>query len=304
MVEVITGENDFARLSYIDSLIKDFVKTNGEFALEKFDASQVEFSKLIEAVSTIPFLAKERMVIVHDLSANKLALDNIEQLIDSVSDENHLIIIERKFDKRLSLYKTLKKRTKIHEFGQLDERSLAKWLVEEAKLRGGLLKTNDADIIVRLVGTNQQLASNDLDKLIAYNSEITSETIELLVEPMPQELVFDLIDAAFNGDKAKALKLYARQRKQQVEPQAIMGLIIWQLNTLAVVKFNASEGESFIAREFGMKPYTVSKNMKLATRLSAAQVKDMLAKTLRLDVRLKSESIDADDAVQNFLLSI
>ena len=304
MILVLTGSNDFARSAELKKLTAGFVAEHGDFGLETIDAGDVEFGRLLESVSSLPFLAPRRMIMLLSPAANKALADDPGKLLDAVADTTDLIINERKFDKRLGLYKTLKKRAELREFTELDERGLAAWLVGEARARGGSLTMTDASYMVSRLGTNQMSLSNELDKLLLYEDKVTKASIDLLTEPLPGSSVFDLIDAAFAGNKRRVLELYQDQRKQAVEPQAIMGMIAWQVHVLAVVKFNESDGADEIARTAKLNPYVVRKTLNLTHNLSQKQVKDLVDRALALDVRLKSEMIDADDAVQHFLLTI
>lgn len=304
MVTVLTGTNDYVRLTALRKLTADFTAKHGDFGIEQIDASQTDFGRLLETVASLPFLASRRMVIVHDLNGNKLLSEQIEQFLDAVSDTTDLIVVERKFDKRLTLYKTLKKRTEFKEFNELDERGLTSWLVDEAKAKGGVLKPNDASYLVERAGTNQMGLSFELDKLLSYDQTVTKQSIDLLIEPLPRSSVFDLLDAAFSGNKERAMRLYEDQRKQQVEPQAIMGMIAWQVHILAVVKFNEKDSADTIAKSAKLNPYVVRKTMNVTRNLTQQQVRELVSQTLTLDVRLKSEMIDADDAVRHFLLTI
>jgi DNA polymerase III delta subunit len=48
----------------------------------------------------------------------------------------------------------------------------------------------------------------------------------------------------------------------------------------------------------------VRKTQNLTRNITQTEVKELISRALELDVRLKSENIDADDAVQHFLLTI
>lgn len=301
---VLTGSNDFARVGELKKLMAAFIKQYGDFGLEKIDAGDIEFGRLLESVASLPFLATRRMIVLSDPSANKSINEHIEQLLDATSDTTDLIITEAKFDKRSSLYKTLKKRTDFKDFTELDEHGLARWLIAEAKSRGGEMKASDASYLVQRVGLNQLGISNELDKLLSYGPIVTRETIDLLTEPLPRSSVFDLLDAAFAGNTKRALEIYKDQRKQQVEPQAIMGMIAWQMHIIAVVKVNEKLSVEEIASRAKLNPYVVRKTLGLTQRLSLKEVKELVHRALELDVRLKSEMIDADDAVQHFLITL
>jgi DNA polymerase-3 subunit delta len=303
MVIVLSGTNDYLRHVELKKLVSEFIKEHGDFGLEKIDASDIELGRLLENVASLPFLAGRRMIVLSNLGANKTILENIEQLLDAVADTTDLIVDERKFDKRLSAYKTLKKRVDFRELNEMDERGLASWLIAEAKTRGGSLSSNDASYLISRAGLNQMGLSNELDKLLSFDPKITRESIDELVEPLPQSSIFDLLDSAFSGNKRRTIELYEDQRKQQVEPQAIMGMIAWQLHIVAVVKSNEKDDADTIAREAKLNPYVVRKTLNITRNLTQKEVKALISRALDLDVRLKSENIDADDALQHFLLT-
>lgn len=304
MGRVLTGSNSFALKNELDRVITEFIKTYGDFGLERIEAGEVEFGRLLESVASLPFLAARRMIILSDPSASKSIIEHVDDLLDAVADTTDLIIVEAKFDKRLTLYKTLKKKATVKEFTELDERALPKWLVDEAKSRGGGLTMADATYLMQRVGASQMGLHNELDKLLTYQPVITRATIDLLTEPLPQSTVFELLEAAFSGNTRRALDLYQDQRKQQVEPQAIMGMLAWQVHILAVVKANEKLGADGIASAAKLNPFVVRKTMYLTSSQSLRDIKDLVKRVLDLDIRLKSEAIDADDAIQHLLLTL
>lgn len=304
MTIVLSGNNDFARHAELKRLVSEFVASYGEFGLEYANAGETELGRLLENVSSTPFLAPRRMIVLRDIGTNKSLAEHVEEFLAAVAETTDLLIEERKFDKRLNLYKTLKKNTDFREFNELDERGLQTWLVGEASSRGGQLQPADARVLIERAGTNQLALSNELDKLLAYDDKVTRAVINQLVEPLPQGSVFDLLDAAFAGNRQKAMQLYDDQRRQQVEAQAIMGMIAWQVHIIAVCKLNEQAGVETIAREAKLNPYVVRKSLAAAKQKNSQDVKELVHKALKLDVRLKSENIDADDAVRHFLLTI
>ena len=304
MVLVLTGSNSFALKNELNKITTEFVKAYGDFGLERIEGGTIEFGRLLENVASLPFLASRRMIILSDPSADKAINDHIDDLLLAVADTTDLIIVEAKFDKRLSLYKTLKKKATVKEFTELDEQALSKWLTDEAKTRGGGLTLQDASYIVQRLGNSQMGLSNELDKLLTYQPVINRAVIDLLTEPEPQSTVFDLLEAAFSGKTKRALEIYQEQRKQQVEPQAIMGMLAWQTHILAVVKANEKLGADGIASAAKLSPFVVRKTMYLTSSQSLRDIKDLVKRVLDLDIRLKSEAIDADDAIQHLIITL
>lgn len=304
MIVTITGANDFARKQELDLLVHDFLQAHDDMAIERLDGEDTSADRMQEAVSSLPFLTARKMVILREPGKQKAFAENIDTILKEVADTTDAIIFEPKLDKRLGYYKTLKKQTDFREFGELDSNGLAKWVAEYVKKQGGALQPADARLLIDRLGISQQLLKSELDKLLAYDDTITRESIELLVEPLPQSTVFELLDAAFQGKTARMLELYREQRALKVEPQAIIAMIAWQLHVLAVIKAAGQRGTDGIAKQAKLNPFVVRKSQALARNLTPDQVKQMVAELLDLDVKLKTVSIDADEALQLYLLDL
>jgi DNA polymerase III delta subunit len=225
-------------------------------------------------------------------------------LLEGVPEMTDLVIVEPKLDKRLSYYKTLKAKTDFREFKELDARGLATWAMSYIKGQGGSLAANDAKLLIDRVGVNQQLLQNELNKLLAYNEHITKDAILALTESLPQSTVFELLDAAFSGNTQRALELYREQRALRVEPQLIVGMLAWQLHILAIVKASGARSSNEIAQSARLSPYVVQKSQGLVRRLSMPRLAQMIAELLHIDIALKKSSIDADEALQLYLLRL
>ena len=154
------------------------------------------------------------------------------------------------------------------------------------------------------MGANQLLLSSELDKLLTFDPAITRETIDQLTEPAPQSSIFELLDAAFAGKTKRMVELYEQQRAQKVEPQQIMAMIAWQLHILAIVKTAGERNADQIAREASLNPFVVRKSMGITKNLNYKQLKDLVHRAYLLDIKLKSQTIDADEALQHFLLTV
>jgi DNA polymerase-3 subunit delta len=304
MIITLTGSNELLLRDELRRIVSEFTTTHGDFGLERLNAEETDFARIIESVQSLPFLADKRLVVLTSPLANKELADKIEKLLASVNDQTELVIVEPKFDKRSSLYKLLKKDTDFKELNDLDERGLSAWLIEQAKAQGGSLAASDANYLVQRVGTNQLKLSNELAKLLLYSPTISRATIDLLTEQLPQSTVFALLDAAFAGQTKKVLQLYQEQRRLKVEPQAILAMLGWQLHVLAVVKTAGERSVEAIAKEAKINPFVVRKTQTIAKRISLAELKKHIHTTLILDVRLKTELLDADEALQNLLLSL
>jgi DNA polymerase III subunit delta len=304
MVITLTGGNFYALKRRLDELVGGFVKEHGELALERIDAEEAEPRAVLDAVQSLPFLAARKMVLVRGAAANKEISGQIEQIIDSAGDTTDVVFYEPAIDKRGVYFKVLKSRTQLEEFNELDNRALAAWLVADAKKQGGELSLADANYLVERVGTNQEQLASELEKLLIYDSKISRGNIDLLTQKTPQSKVFDLLDAAFGGDKRKALELYEEQRAQKVEPQAIIAMIGWQLKLLALAKTGGQRSAQQIAGQAGLSPWPVQKAQNLARKIDDNKLRQMVAEALEIDEKGKSTAIDLDEALKTYIVTL
>ncbi len=304
MITTLTGANDFARTKALHKSVGAFVAEYGEFALERLDGEEASSEQMRAALESLPFLTPKKLVILREPSKQKAFTENVLDIFKAVTDTTDVIIVEPKLDKRQTYYKTLKKDTDFQDFPELDGNGLARWAAQYVKEQGGSLSQPDAKALIDRIGVNQQMAQNELDKLVAYHPAISAQTIDLLTERLPQSTVFELLDAAFSGKQERAMSLYKEQRALKVEPQAILAMLAWQLHILVLVKAGSPRPAEEIAKAAKLNPFVVRKSQGLTRSLSLTRLKQLVGELLNLDTRLKSTRVDADEAIQLFLITL
>lgn len=304
MVRVITGPNEFMAKQAYSQAINDFVKANSELALERIDCTDIELDGVVLAVSNLPFLEPKKMVVLKDLGHNKELAENIEKIVNSADSANEVLIFDLNIDRRSTYYKNLLKFASVNEHKELGERQLITWAQGFAKDIGGILSNNDAYYLVGRVGQNQLRLASEIEKLVAYEPTISRQSIDDLTEPTPQSKIFDLLDSAFAGNSQKALKIYDEQRLLKVEPQQIVGLMTWQLQAVAIVKYAKDRTDKQIASDSGLSPFAIQKSRRLASQISAQKLNKMVSDLAEIDYESKSSMLDADDALSHYIISI
>lgn len=304
MIVTLSGSNAFRLQAELQQRMQAFVAQYTDMGLERLDGEEASYDRMREALQSLPFLAAKKLVVLHSPSVNKQFVEHAEALLGDIADTTDVIIIEPKLDKRLSYAKYLQKKTTYIACDELDENGLSRWLADQAKAAGGSLSMADARQLVERVGANQQRLSTELDKLLLHNKTVSRQTIELLTDKTPQSTIFELLDAAFAGNPKKAMQLYEEQRDLRVEPQQIIAMLAWQLHVLAVVVAAGGRDPAAVAKDAKINPYVVRKTAGIARRVTAKEIRQLISQTLTLDVRLKSEGIDADEALRYLILAI
>ncbi len=304
MILTLVGNNSYSLGNDLKSAANDFIEKYGDLSIEQFEEHELNLDRLKESLLSPPFLSGKKLLILRQLSKNKEFNESFEQIFNQIPDSTDVILLEPKLDKRLKIYKLLNRKTDFRIYPELSENELKLWLVSETKERGGNINSNDAQYLISRIGLNQQLISNELDKLLLYDNNITHSTIELLTESTPQSTIFQLLEAAFNGKVKDVFSIYSEQRSLKIEPQNIIGMLTWQLNILALIKTAGERSLSLVASEAKLNPYVLSKSQVIARRLTLNQIKQSVFEILKLDVLSKSVNVDVDEALKNYLLEL
>jgi DNA polymerase III delta subunit len=304
MIITLSGSNDFLIENELKKITMGFSSNKDDYAIEQIDGAEADFDIILESISNLSFLSPAKLVILRRASSNRVFTDSLEEILNKIPDSTTLAIVEPNIDKRTSYYKLLKKITDFRNYDELDINGLAKWIVDLVKEKKGIISSSDARYLVELAGENQLKLSNEIDKLISFSSNISRENIDNLVDPIPQTTIFQLLDSAFSGDNKRIIKIYKDQKRQKIEPQQIIAMLAWQVHILAMIKASDSLSSSEIARETKVSPYVISKSMNIARNMSKAQVRDLNSSLLILDVKLKNQSVDSDEALLQLLLEI
>ncbi len=304
MVITITGDNRHQVRRAVASVVDEFTKAHGALVIERFEATDTPTEQILDAAGATSLLSPQKLIVIDDFETNKELTERTEELLQRLPDETTMLIIIGKLDKRLAFVKLLQKQTDFREFKQPAPQELPGWVIEAAKQKGGWIDRSTAQYLIDFVGTNQERLCNELDKLILFDPQITSANIDDLSEREPSSTVFELLDAGFGGRQEQALRLYDEQRRQQMEPLAIVSMIGWQLHILSLVKLASGKSASEIAKGAGIHPFVVQKSMSLARSMTLAKLKQLVRHAIRLETTMKSRTIDADDAVKHFLLSL
>ena len=304
MIITLSGDNSFLLNQELVKLAGEFETNHGDLAIQRIDAQEAEYYSIHEALTALPFLVEKKLTIIYNPSANKDLVENLENILTEIPETNEVIFFEPKFDKRLSCYKTLQKKTDFQEFKNIDTAKLNQWVVNYAKQQGAKISQSDAHYLLERIGANQMMLSNEIDKLSLYSNEINREVINLLTEPSLQSTTFQLLEAAFAKKTKKTIQLYKEQRLQKIEPQVIIGLLTWQLHAMAVVVSAGSRPVEEIATKSKLKPYTITKTKSITRDMTLGNVANLINKLAEIDKKSKTQNYNLDEALMGYLMEL
>lgn len=302
MITALSGKNSYALKYALDEILARANKDVGELGIEVIDAEEQDVDYILQAVQSLPFLVSSKLVVVRGAGSNAALMNRLPEIADRVADGVEVVLVGPVFDKRKNSYKELKKHTQVREFNEAKPFELPRWVSTEAKAIGLNISSSDASYLVERVGSDQMLLSNELRKLAATDTDVNRGLIDELTELNPRSTVFEMLDAAFSGRVDKAIAIYREQRKKRIEPYYIVGMLTWQLHSLALAVFSPSPTESSLVSA-GQSSFAARKALGMARSLSRADVVRYINDLSELDVQIKSVA-DPDAALELYILGL
>lgn len=268
-------------------------------ALATYDATQAEeqggptLAGVIEDLTTLPFLADRRVVLIRDadtfITAHREAL---ERYAGKPAATGVLILACRSFPKTTKLYKAIEPIGLVVECKGLRGRSLIEFALETARTHQKRMDSATAEALVALIGEDTGVLAAEIEKLATYAAErpaITSDDVASLVGQTREEKIFAVMDAAASGDVTGALRLW--QQTLATDPDAsyrAVGGVAWVMRQWITAK------ESGGGRSWRPAP----------ARLSARSIRRALAAVADLDSQAKTGLRSIETGVEMILVRL
>lgn len=299
MISVIAGENSFENERTLSRVIADF---NG--VPERVDGETLDLKQLPDLLMGMSLFATKRLVIIRNLSSNRALWNTLDEWIERISDEIHLVLVEPKPDKRTKTYKMLQKSAKIYEsklWTDRDSNSAQQWATQEAAKLGLELDKKSAQLLVERVGLDPWALWQALQKL-AMLGQATPEIITEYIEPNETENAFMVFEAALKGD-AKKVKHMLEILQNTEDPYRLLGLLSGQAFQLVVLSVAEVPG-SVVATDLGIHPFVVSKLSSFAKKTDRAGARAIVAAFAEADTGMKTSANDPWLLLERALLKV
>lgn len=227
------GEDSFLKTHYTKQIEKKADIGDPFFNLQSFEAD-VDLQVVFDAVNQYPMMSDKKVVILSDYqfeTASEAAFGKLCELLRGAVDSCVLIL---KFDGVLFDPKSSKAKRLIDaaekgggkavELGSRDRAQLKKMIRDGASKRGSQMNDRVADYIVDCVGDDINTLRNELDKLCTFkpNSEIDTQTVDLVCTKSVEASIFDFSKQIIAGNISGALKLLDDMFFMRFEPMSIL----------------------------------------------------------------------------------
>ena len=317
---VIYGDEEFQKQSLLQETLDALFPpgVDRSMALTQFDGTRPEddggpsYAAIADDLATLPFLADRRVVVVREadkfISASR---EKLERWVAAAPPTATLILECRTFPKNTNLYKAAAGAgATMRECKKLGGGALADFVVRETQARGKQIDKTTAFRLTDLVGQEQGMLANEVEKLALYIGErpsITPSDIDALVGLSREEKIFAAVDAAAAGRLAQAVTLWRQVLATDKDSvYRAVGGVAFKLRAYLTAQKMAAEGAapSQIAFRYGLFGRDAGNVQNLLRRLPARRVAALLAKLAELDAQAKQGLRSIEAGVERLLVAL
>jgi DNA polymerase-3 subunit delta len=292
------GAQAIADAALNDTMLREFNESTFSLLTDAVQSA-------VAAAEQLPMMASKRVVRIRDFAKLRDADEQILlAYLRNPSPSTVMIFIADELDKRKASSKVLLDTCLVVDYSPIKDSEAKAW----CKTRLKQLKTSVDDPvlneIIRLVGTDVQTLSTELDKLSATainTKKITLEMVDDLIGRSRELSNFELADYLVANNRKRALETLYRLLDDGAEPVMLVGLIARNYHQLALGKFAlARGGREEVFRNVGMPAFARDKFMaalqrsestKIAKGIQLIAAADLAIKTSQATPRLQLEML-------------
>lgn len=276
-----------------------------EFNESAFSLVSDPVQSAIAAADQLPMMSDMRVVRIRDFAKLRDADEEVLiRYLNNPAPSTVMIFIADDLDKRKKSTKVLLDVCTVVEFPPLKDAEAKSWA--KTRLKEFKVTADDQVLseIIRLVGTDVQTLSNELDKLAsaaASTSRITPELVDELIGRSRELSNFELGDHLLAGNRKRALETLHRLLEDGAEPVMLVGLIAGNYHRLALGKhLLARGGREEVFRNISLPPFkrdlyisTLQRSSpeKIARGIQLTAATDLAIKTSQATPRLQLEML-------------
>ncbi|MBA3237514.1 MAG: DNA polymerase III subunit delta [Parachlamydiaceae bacterium] len=305
LLYIIFGKEAFPRKEAIDKLL---LALKGKVAYEEpllqvFDGDRLSGKEFMQELNAFGLFSKRRTLLIENADKlDKESMASLESYFAAPNKSIFLILSATTFHRGTNFYKKCEKIGIVLEFAEEKpwekERSIQEWISTVVKAEGKNIDSQCCQHLVKLLGTQQELLSSELQKLICYVGNRTSivlQDISAVIAPVAVETIWQLGEAVFRRDGASALAICKRLLLDDLSFFAMLRQLRTQFQTeFQVCTIMAHGGDtSEVTRQFPhMKGGILERHVAMAQGYSMEGFKAGLLLIDEIELQAKNSGLD------------
>jgi len=311
------GNDEFAitrKLTEFGSMFTD--SSSADMNTARLDARTMSEDELNNAVNAMPFLAKQRLVLLANPSARYNKADTRKkflEFIEKIPDSTRLVIYES-VEPRDAEKHWLNKWAEKSKLAQTQAlmlprlKDMSGWILNETKNHNGQIEKAAADKLVEMVGADTRQAAQEISKLLAYVNwarPIKAADVEAVSIVTAEPDIFAMVDALALGNGKSAQKLLHRLLENE-DAFSVWGMVVRQFRLLLLARevLDGRGGVNEVTSALGVHPYVAEKVAGQAQRFSLSSLEKIYHKLLEIDEASKRSQVTLDLAMETLVVEL
>ncbi len=242
---VAFGDEPFLKRLVLHRL-RQIVLGEDDVPFATFEGKTFEWRDVVDELSTVSLFGEGARLVILE-SADEFVSQNrktLEEYVAKPKPSGVLILDVDSWPSNTNLYKAVAKTgllidcrvPQINTGGRstaADSKRICKWLAARCEdVHGVKLLSAAAQLLLELVGPEFGVLDQDMAKLAIYagaDKKITADLVRDVVGGWRTKTMWELADAAADGDAAEALKQLGRLLQSGEHPAALFGQLSWSL---------------------------------------------------------------------------
>jgi DNA polymerase-3 subunit delta len=324
-VYILHGDDELAITRFIADL-EARLGDPGTAALNttRLEGSAYNLNELIQVSSTMPFLAKRRLVVLENFLGQvkeKAERETFLAVLGKTPPTTALVLVERsplveekerrRNNKEHWLEKWAKEageRAFIREFTAPKGYQLAMWIQEQTRQAGGEITQEAAKELANLVNDDSRQAEQEIHKLLAYvnyQRPVELDDVQALTSDSRQGNIFAMVDALSARDGRNALHVLHRLLEDS-DAREIFPMIIRQFRLMIKAREVLEEhgpGANFAKLMNEKSSFVADKAARQAIQFSLPELEAVYHRLLEIDEALKTSQVEGDIALDTLVAS-
>lgn len=215
LLYVILGKDPFQRKMAIDKLVLALRKGSSSFESQALDAERISTKELMNELNAMALFAMQRAIVIENADKlDKESMTALEHYFEKPNRSIFLILAASSLHHGTNFYKKSEKIGIVLEYPEEKpwekERSTQEWIMATVAAEGKSIDAHCGQLLIKLLGTQQELLHNELQKLFCFlgkRTQITPQDISAIVSSIPLDNSWQLGEAIFRRDGASALRI-------------------------------------------------------------------------------------------------
>jgi DNA polymerase-3 subunit delta len=305
MIYFLFGQDTYRSRKKLKEIVEEYKKRHQSglnFIKINFDEKDLDDFK--QNIKTVSMFDEKKLIVMEEVFQQPEYFQ--EELLNYLKkkkmdiDKNSILVFWAEEVKTGGLFKFLKKKAKTQEFKLLQPHKLREWIKKYIKEQKGNIDNRAVEILIEYVGSDLWRMVNEINKLISFKKQETSnkiqaEDVEGLVKPEIDVNIFNIIDSLGQKNKKQALRLIHDYFKKGESESYLLNRFVYQFRNLIKVK---SDGK------LDMHPFVIKKTLSQARNFSLDELKKIYCKLLEVDLNIKTGKMNTRTALELFVTEL